>query len=481
MDDDTCHFADNPAALIRYYESNGAIEMPLMVDQRQTLYAGLPDVNWLNLALFLALEEHVDIDIMQRSVRYVFDYHESLSIRAVKERELWRQFVVCDANAYCFQFVDHSELGPQERHEALDALIMEAITGLDIARGPVARIVFIDRGRHAPRQMLCVLHHIVFDATSIRILVGDIIRVYEQLAEKGTAELPAKTMHIQTWAVKLHQYANSSELREEVDYWTGLPWDRVPAVPTDYPLDLEKNTVESIRTVEGALSIEETESLMIDFAKAEGISAPDLVIAALVIVICPWAGGQWLSLGVHHAARDVVPGVAYTDLSRTVGWLSFQRLMLLQNPGTERGVHLSETIRAIHGQIQAIPRQGQGYALLRNCCEDADAQKALNAIPVPQVFFNYFGMLEEFVEAGPWSRAPDDGLLDGRWTHPRHKHDQLLLCSASIRQGRFTLGVGYSEHIFDRSTIEGLVQQVMSTIRGALQPYTGEATRVGGE
>lgn len=476
-------FADDPAALILHYESRGAISMPLTADQHQTLYGGLlPDINWLPVFLLYTLEEHVDVDIMRRSVKYVFDYHESLSTRVINDEGVWREFIVCDENAYWFRSVDHSGLDSQARHRALETLLRETTAKLDISRGPVAAVVFIDRGRRMPPQMLCVLHHIVLDAISVRILLDDIVRVYGQLAEKGVARLPPKTMHLQTWAMKLHEYANSRELRGEVDYWKGLPWHRVPALPTDYRLDMEKNVAESLQGVERALDIEETESLMIDFVRGEGISAPDLVIAALVIAICPWAGGEWLSLGVHDAGRNVVPGVSHADLSRTVGWLAYQRLILLRYPGAVQSANPLEAVRAIHKQINAMPNKALGYRLLRNCCEDEEVRKALTEIPAPQLLFNYVGMMAEFADAGPWHREdPEDGLLYRLGTHPRHKYNELLLCSALISQGRFKLCVAYSENVFYRSTVERLVDGAMATVRGVLQPYNLRAAQAGAE
>jgi hypothetical protein len=99
------------------------------------------------------------------------------------------------------------------------------------------------------------------------------------------------------------------------------------------------------------------------------------------------------------------------------------------------------------------------------------------------VFFNYIGMIEEFAEAGgPWRREePEDGLLEKLRTHPRQKCKELLLCSALISQGRFKLCMGYSKHIFHRSTVEKLVNSVMTTVRGVLQPYTPGAAQIAGE
>jgi len=65
----------------------------------------------------------------------------------------------------------------------------------------------LELGAKQPNRLLIVIHHLVVDGVSWRILLED-PTVYQQLIQGKTVQLPPKKQHKQ-WAERLIQYAQS--------------------------------------------------------------------------------------------------------------------------------------------------------------------------------------------------------------------------------------------------------------------------------
>ena len=67
--------------------------------------------------------------------------------------------------------------------------------------------------------MLLIIHHLVVDGVSWRILLEDFKTAYQQWKEGEELRLPPKTASFREWAELEAEYAGSRELERELDYW----------------------------------------------------------------------------------------------------------------------------------------------------------------------------------------------------------------------------------------------------------------------
>src|SRR5262249_41208138 len=70
------------------------------------------------------------------------------------------------------------------------------------------------------RRLLLVIHHLVVDGVSWRILLEDLERGYRQAAEGSGIDLGAKTTSLRQWGERLRAYGQQEQVRQEVEYWT---------------------------------------------------------------------------------------------------------------------------------------------------------------------------------------------------------------------------------------------------------------------
>ncbi len=106
----------------------------------------------------------------------------------------------------------------------------------DLARGPVFRATLV-RLAAAEHWLAATLHHIVCDAASIEVLLGEIGALYQAFAAgQGSplGELPVQYVDYAAWQ---RSYLSGGRLAAEVGYWRGVLGSEPPVLelPTDRP------------------------------------------------------------------------------------------------------------------------------------------------------------------------------------------------------------------------------------------------------
>ena len=130
--------------------------------------------------------------------------------------------------------VDLSALPEEQQGSEIDRGSRTAPGEPEPRQGPLVRVALFDRGLHKPARLLVVIHHLVVDGVSWRILLEDLQTAYQQLSSGEAMQLPPKTTSFKQWAERLTAYAQSAELQQELAYWLAAPRaQRSPAV--DYP------------------------------------------------------------------------------------------------------------------------------------------------------------------------------------------------------------------------------------------------------
>ncbi|MCY1023457.1 non-ribosomal peptide synthetase [Pyxidicoccus sp. MSG2] len=126
---------------------------------------------------------------------------------------------------------DFSGLGAAQANDAVTRAIREeAATPFHLEQGPLFRVRLLEaaEGEHV---LLLTLHHILYDAWSLRVLLEEVLRLYDGLP---LAPLPIQYADYCDWE---RRQLTGPALREQLDYWkeqlAGAP-DLMP-LPTDRP------------------------------------------------------------------------------------------------------------------------------------------------------------------------------------------------------------------------------------------------------
>jgi amino acid adenylation domain-containing protein/non-ribosomal peptide synthase protein (TIGR01720 family) len=443
----------------------GAI--PLTPMQRWFFRQGFPDPHHWNQDILLEVRQPLDMQVLARALEQLVAHHPALRLRFQQTPEGWVQESVGPEaeNLYACRRVDLSALPEGSPEQRIAAVAEEAQRGLHIGRGPLLSVVWMDCGEDRPGRLLLVLHHLVVDGVSWRLLLDDLQVAYRQLLSRQPVQLPPPTAAFQQWARQLAAEAPGYPGHEaERAFWLGQPWKRVRPLPCDLTGD---NRESAVQTVTASLSVEETQALLQTVPAVYHTQITEVLLTALTRTLLPWMGGSALLVDLEgHGREDLFAGI---DTSRSVGWFTTIFPVILTESGRRPP---GEALKAIKEQVRGIPRHGFGFGVLRELCQD----EALQALPAAEVCFNYLGRYAD-QDAGLFSLAPE---FSGPPRSPAGRRAYVFDITARVLNGAFQVNWEYSAALHRRTTLEALARSYMAALQEIIahcqQPEVGGYT-----
>lgn len=405
-------------------------EVVLTPIQRWFFEQNLEDPHHFNQAFMLEVVEHLDRALVESALHELSRQHDALRLRFYQEGDGWHQYYSDDPGPSALQWVDLSNMdaGMQRQQIQEQAVLMQ--TGLRFDQGPIWQVAYFRLGNETRDRMLFVIHHLVVDGVSWRILVEDFENIYGQLRGGKPVQLPAKTASYQTWAKNLLDVAKADWLREELPYWKAIT-DVKHAVGVVEALhgSLASNQAGTFTTCAVALSAGETEALLKQVPPVYNTHVNDVLLTALVRAWGRWSGSQTLLLDLEGHGRE--ESLGNVDSTRTVGWFTSIFPVRFSCSDWEGAWRPGETLKVVKEQLRGIPRRGVGYGMLRYLSEDS----ALSAGAASSVVFNYFGQFDQMLAGSQLFRLKND--LTGPWRSPKQRRRYPLEINCLVLEGRF--------------------------------------------
>ncbi|WLS70581.1 non-ribosomal peptide synthase/polyketide synthase [Pseudomonas aeruginosa] len=414
---------------------------PLLPIQQGFFAEEVAERHWWNQSVLLEAREPLDARHLEQALRGVLAHHDALRLSFTREAAGWtaRHRGVEEGAAALLRVARVADLA------ALRALADEVQRSLDLADGPLLRALLatFDDGN---QRLLLVIHHLVVDGVSWRILFEDLQTAYRQLLAGQAVELPAKTSAFRDWAERLQAFAGDGGLDGELAYWQGQLQGASSDLPCLDPLGDQSNR--HARSVSCGLDAEATRQLLQEAPAAYRTQVNDLLLTALARVVCRWTGQVDALIQLEGHGREEL--FAEIDLTRTVGW--FTSLFPLRLTPAEG---IAASIKGIKEQLRAVPNKGIGFGALRYL-GSAASQAALAGLPMPRITFNYLGQFDGsfamdegalFVPAG--ERAGDDQSPDAPLAN-------WLALNGRIYGGELRIDWSFSGERFETTSIQRL-------------------------
>jgi non-ribosomal peptide synthase protein (TIGR01720 family) len=409
-----------------------------------------------NQSLLLEVREGTDVELLERAVRKVIEHHDALRMRFVRGPEgEWRQTNAAEETGPIWWKRDLSSIKESEQTAAIEAEAQQTQESLDLERGPVAQFVYMKLGAGKRSRLLIVAHHLVMDGVSWRVLLEDLVFAYEQLAAAKDVKLAPKTTSYKRWAEQLLDYGRSESVTREAGYWFRELEHPVSRVPVDYEV-AALNTVATMKQVQVALSVEDTQALLTHVPSAYQTRINEVLLAALVLAYERWSGAPRLLVEVEGHGRE--EELFEADLSRTVGWFTSIYPVMLEVKDSEPGEHL----KSVKEHLRAMPQGGLNFGVLRYLGQP-EIRERLARMPVADVSFNYLGQFDQVLDR--------DGLLrparesSGQGHSPNGQRPYRLEISGGISDGRLQLAWMYSTALHKRESIEEFAAEYTDALR----------------
>jgi non-ribosomal peptide synthase protein (TIGR01720 family) len=429
---------------------------PLTPIQHWFLDQGSPEPHHYNLAILLKVRAGLGQDRLAAAVRSVFAHHDALRTRFVHVRSTWQQRVADLGESCPLEPVDLSSLPDRDGDAAVEAAATAIQTGLNLTVGPVARVAYFNFGPDRHGRLLWVVHHLVIDGVSWRILLEDFQTACRQLTQGQKIDLPPRTASFTLWAKYLAEFAGGPDLRAELPYWLDGLKRPVCPLPVDRPGGSACNA--SAQNASSELTADETHRLLTEVPTAYRAGINDVLLTALARAVANWTRSRTVLVDLEGHGREELFGDV--DVSRTVGWFTSVFPVMLDLGPDPRP---SAQVRAVREQLNRVPRRGLGYGLLRYVCREETVRQGMSDLPSAEVGFNYLGQFERVWAEGSAIKPAEEAV--GPTQSPRMRLAYRFEVNAWVTGGRFHAEWTYSGDLYCRGTVERLADDFAASLR----------------
>ncbi len=447
----------------------------------------------------------MDQAVLLEAFRHLLRHHDVLRTRFLRTQdthqpgtivspEEWQASIALPEELHLdeqgwISWVDLKEFDEASIAAEIEKHAIVAQASLNLEAGHLVNIVYFDTGPGRVDRLLIVIHHLVIDGVSWRILLEDLFSIFQQLTRGEEVQLTSKTTSYRNWAEQLKSYAHHPQVDAELSYWEEVSRDPALLIPVSELLYREDpygmNDEASARVLNIAFTKEETTALLQEVPPVYGTEINDVLLTALLQSYAEWSGYQTelsfrrepvrLLVALEgHGREDILSAV---DLSRTVGWFTSNYPLCLEIRG-ELGP--GEALKAVKEQIRRVPRNGIGYGLLRYIRQAPQ----LIGQAWPEVSFNYLGQVDRLLvdqdSAGAellFRPAKESIGPSHSLNNPRQS---LIDINGGIAGGRLSLDWTYSAKLHSQASIAswaGLYQEsIRAIIAHCRSPQAGGYT-----
>ncbi|WP_240660334.1 non-ribosomal peptide synthetase [Streptomyces sp. WAC 01529] len=368
---------------------------------------------------------------------------------------------------------------PTRLDEVAGRAAQEAALRLDPAHGVMAQAVWVDAGPGRTGRIVLVVHHLVVDGVSWRVLLPDLRAACEAAAAGREPALDPVGTSFRRWAHLLAEQAHDDRRTAELDGWTALLGEPQPPLGKR-ALDPAIDTALTLRRHSWTLPPEQAATLV---GRTPGVfhcGVREVLLGTLAGAVAHWRPetATGLLVEVEGHGREPLEGA---DLSRTVGWFTGVHPVRLAVTGADLddamagGPAAGTLVKAVKEQVRAVPGDGLGYALLRRL--NPGTGSALAAAPSAQIGFNYLGRFAAGAAGtvDDWQQAGAAAV--GGSTEPdlpaMHVVEGLAVVRDTPEGPELTVTLSWPGRLLDETDVERLGRAWVAML-GGLAVHTDE-------
>jgi len=240
-------------------------------------------------------------ELLGKSFHNVIQRHETLRTTFEEvDNELAQ--VVSPHGSFSLALLDLASEPQAAREQKLQELIRkEAAQPLPLETGPLFRATLF---RLAPDEylLLTLIHHILADGWSNKILQDDLWANYSALAEGREPSLAPLTIQFSDFTAWQRDWLDSAEAQQQLDFWLKRLDGELPIVnvPTDRPATLRPASHGAIETL---LLPEELVRSLKDLGQSENATMFTLLLSAFGVLLSRYSRQSDLLIGSPVANR----------------------------------------------------------------------------------------------------------------------------------------------------------------------------------
>ncbi|MFB5547534.1 amino acid adenylation domain-containing protein [Bacillus cereus] len=422
-----------------------------------------PHTEHWNQSMLLRVKERLNVKLLEGAILNLLKHHDALRFRYEQlPNGTWRQRNEGTDELSVLHVVKRNQVNEKEWNKIIQEEMNINQASFNLVNGPLMRVVYFEDNLTRNDRIFWVIHHLVVDGVSWRILLEDLQVVYNQMKQGQEVRLPAKSTSFKEWSERLQTYSDSGISKEVQNYWNEQVEKETMKIPMDYPI--QETTEESIDQVTRTLGIEETQTLLHEVLVTHKTRIDEVLLTALGQAIVDCTNQQTVSIHLEgHGREEMIEGI---DSSRTVGWFTSIYPVHLNFQGTQTPI---EGLKAVKEQLRRIPNRGVDYGIL------CYLNKGL--LPFyqqkPSISFNYLGQFDQvFSRDSLFMQETGFTFLDHA---PDSKPSHLIDVIGMVKDEKLHFVWMYSREQFSKLKIQLIADGMLRHLRQLINKPTTES------
>lgn len=424
-------------------------DIPFSPIQKWFIEQQQPHSNYFNMGHLFTLPDDVDTELLEQVFERLIEHHDILRTHYKVSGDDWNQFnrSMEDTPVFHLEHVDFSDEQDSVHQEEFivnwgNNWQME----LDLNHDLLIKAAVLNLGKKGKR-LLIIVHHLLFDGVSWRILIEDIEFLYRTKLEQA---LPPKTTSFKEWSEELQKIALTNKI--DTAYWEKIDQSKIRNLPQ---IQLNKSQQVTFETVVITLEQESTSKIMELSTKVLGVSFETILLHALLEASTDLFDTQGLLFNLEgHGREEIIENV---DLSRTIGWFTSIFPVYL-----EKQQSVQESIQHVDQTLSQLPYHGLMYGISRYLTN----QHSLPDLQ-PQILFNYFGEMREAIKNDTGLLCDASEYFGSVW-HPSNRCSHVMEINSIIDvHGRLQLSIEFNSGYLSPDIIqrfENIFKYKLSTL-----------------
>ncbi|SHE59542.1 non-ribosomal peptide synthase domain TIGR01720/amino acid adenylation domain-containing protein [Seinonella peptonophila] len=359
----------------------GLVEGDLSLTPIQTWFFSqqIPNRHNWNQSVWFELDANVTSEQVEQVIQFLVQHHDALRLRFYKEDDSWKAKYTSAEEEELIQLY----AGEGEWKTKLNEVQLELEGQLNIEQGPLLKIGLVRFEKLQKQYLVWVIHHLVVDGVSWRVLLEDFATLSEQLLMNQMMKLPEKSSSFKQWSTLLRSDSQQEKIEQERDFWQ----KQLQTASSQMVENAQFNIDSMTDSIKFSCSEAETSRLITEVPVRFRAKLMEILLAALMRAYHSWSREDHLLVHLEGHGRETLD--ENVDLSRTVGWFTSIYPLLL---GTDGQYEMATILRSIKERYRQIPQNGIGYGMLRYLKQDSLLQE-LERFPA-LMSFNYLGRFD---------------------------------------------------------------------------------------
>ncbi|MDZ7399742.1 MAG: amino acid adenylation domain-containing protein [candidate division KSB1 bacterium] len=414
-------------------------DLPLSFAQQRLWFLDQlePNSPFYNIPSAMRLSGHLNKEALKRSIAEIVRRHETLrtTFKAVKGKPYQ---VIAEDFSVTINEIDLSHLPEAEQETKVQQLATEeAQRPFDLVSGPLFRVTLISL-KPDDHVVLFTLHHIISDGWSMGVLVKEVAELYQAFAEGKESPLPELPIQYADFAHWQKNWLSGEVLEKQLAYWKEKLAGSPPVI--ELPTDRPRPAVQSFKgsMISKRYSGELLQSLKA-FCQKENVTLFMTLLAAFKTLLYRYSGQSDINVGTPHANRN------RSELEGLIGFFVNTLVLRTDLSGDPNFKELVKRVRET--ALGAYAHQDLPFETL---VEALQPQRDLSHTPLFQVMFVLQNAPAEKIELPGLTISPvpfESGTA---------KFDLSLVIFEE--ENGFTASFEYNSDLFDRSTIERMME-----------------------